>query len=349
MNKTQHLYTHTYAQSERCVIDLTLSENPLGCSETVKPAIQKGLNDLHRYPHHEEPLIQALAKHHGVSPRQILIGAGANQLLEDVFRILACQKGVLTSIAVFPEPLAYIETLGGYSVTIPLKEGFHVDIDTLLKEITAEIGLIYLCNPNNPTGITTPTKEILSLTKQTQLPVVVSEAGMDFVGRSLIHKNMPSNLLVIRSFSKAYGLAGLRIGYVVAHAEMIARLKRSLSAFRVNALALKAAIAVLQDQEHLRFSIQYLLKQKQILMDEMQKFGFEVVPSEGQTFIAQVPQHFKNATDFCEKAKKHGVSVVDCSLYAGLERYIRIAPQLQEVNQRFLSILKTIVLKEEVR
>lgn len=334
---------HTYAPKRRTAIDLSISENPLGCSASAVQAIAHAANSVHLYPYGGEELVNLLAEHHGVLPENILLGAGANQILADVLKVLALGKGIVLPTANFPEPIARVTTLGGYAESIPLNSDMSINLTGLLRAVKGDTALIHLCNPNNPTGIWTELCALRQIADSSPVPLLISEAGADFVGQTIADTPLHPNIIVVRSFSKAYGLAGLRIGYLVAVAEVIALIKSHLGSYRTNSIGIAAAIAALKDQAFLRQSVNYMLTEKAWLMREMSLLGFKIVPSQGQNFIAEVPSQFATADLFCSMAQEHDVAVISCSLYEGLERYIRLTPQKREINVQYINILKTIM------
>lgn len=342
MTDLKNSYSHTYATTQRAAVDLSLSENPLGPSPRATEAIINAAGLLHLYPDEEKRLITLLAQHHDITEDMILLGAGANQLLEDYLKVFALNKSIVVPSATFPESVACMATLNGSVKIAPLHHDLSLNLDVLRKTCTSDTALIHLCNPNNPTGIWTECSQLSELAKLSPVPVLVSEAGADFVGQTIINRSLHPNIIVVRSFSKSYGLAGLRVGYSVASPEKIAQMKSNLRSYRVSSLAIAAAIAALQDQEHLQKSKAYILREKTWLMNEMCALDFEIVPSQGQTFIAQVPKKFVNASQFCAIAKQHGMAVVNCSLYPGFDQYIRISPQKHVINKKFILILKKI-------
>ena len=343
MTDSKNSYSHTYATTERADIDLSLSENPLGPSPKAIEAIINAVGILHRYPDEEKLLIALLAQYHDITEDMILLGAGANELLEDYLKVFALNKSIVVPSATFPESVACMNKLNGLVKIAPLYQDLTINLDALRKTCTSDTALIHLCNPNNPTGIWTECSELLKLADLSPVPLLISEAGADFVGKTIIHKSLHPNLIVVRSFSKAYGLAGLRIGYSVASKEVIATMKSNLRSYRVNSLAITGAIAAIQDQKHLQKTIAYILKEKAWLISEMKALGFKIIPSEGQTFIAKVPKKFGNADSFCAIAKQYDIAVVNCSLYKGLDQYIRISPQKHVINKKFILILKKIL------
>lgn len=327
----------TYATMYRAAVDMSLSENPLGASPKVAEALCLAAQQSHLYPQNDEVLIALIAEHHHVPKDCILLGAGANELLEDCLKILAIKKNIVVPTATFPESVACMKIFQGTVTRVNLQDNLSLDLEGLLRACKEDTSCIHLCNPNNPTGIWTEKEDLIELASASLVPILVSEAGADFINPQLCTH---PNIITIRSFSKAYGLAGLRIGYAIATEEIVREMKRSLRSYRMSSLAIAAAIAAIQDQEHLQKSIAYILEEKTWLVREMRALNFKVIPSQGQTFIAQVPDG--TADEFCMTAKSHDIAVVNCSLYPGLENYIRISPQKREINKKFISILKKI-------
>lgn len=340
MTTLKNSYSHTYAVTQRAIIDLSLAENSLGPSPNATKAIINAAGKSHIYPHDEEILIALIAKHYNIAEDMILLGAGANQLLEDYLKVFALNKNIVVPSATFPESVACMSTLNGSVKTVSLCCDLSLNLKAMLKACTSDTGCIHLCNPNNPTGIWTECDQLWELADLSPVPLLISEAGADFVRKTIINRSLHPNIIVVRSFSKAYGLAGLRIGYSVASPEVIATMKSNVRSYRTSSLAIAAAIAAIQDQEHLQQSIAYILQEKAWLMRKMSALGFKIVPSQGQTFIAQVPNQFDSADHFCAVAKEYGMAVVNCSLYPGLDQYIRISPQQHVINKKFILILK---------
>jgi histidinol-phosphate aminotransferase len=334
---------HSYVPTQRTAIDLTLSENPLGASPKVTKALIEIAGRSHLYPYGEKALITLIAQHHHISENRILLGAGANQLLEDFLRVFALRKSIVVPAATFPESVACMNSLQGSVHSVSLRDDLRLNLPALLKACQGDTRFIHLCNPNNPTGIWTESSRLLQLANQSPVPLLISEAGADFVKQTIISRLLPPNIIVVRSFSKAYGLAGLRIGYCVASPEIISTMKCNLRSFRVSSPAIAAARAALQDQEYLRKSIAYILREKAWLMRGMSALDFKIIPSHGQNFIAQVPEKFGSADHFCETASHYGVAVVNCSIYPGLNQYIRLSPQKRQTNKEFVLILKKIM------
>lgn len=332
---------YTYAPKKRAELDLTLSENPLGPSPKAIQAIIDASQTVHQYPNEDE-LVDLLSQHHNISKERILLGAGANQLLEELLTIYALGKTIIVPTATFPESVGCMPKIKGSVKRIPLHIDFSLDLKGLLNALEPNTACIHLCNPNNPTGIWTDQNLLKELACQSSVPLIISEAGIDFVS-GVRKDDFSSNTIVVRSLSKSYGLAGLRIGYCIASSEIIEELKLSMRSYRICSLALVGAVAALQDQDHLRRSIDYIQAEKAWLMKEMSALGFSIIPSQGQTFIAKVPKAIGTANQFCQLASAYGVAVVNCSLYEGMDAYIRISPQRREINQKYISKLNVII------
>lgn len=329
----------TYAVKKRMQIDLSLSGNPFGPSPNAVEAIKEHSHLSHFYPMEEELLIRLIAKHHHLPEDSILLGGGANELLEDYLKVLALRKHLVVSTATFPESVSCMKILEGEVDEISLNDDLSLNLEKMLKAVQPHTAFIHLCNPNNPTGIWTDSACLMELADHSPVPLLISEAGADFVGKTLLNHPLHPNMIVVRSFSKAYGLAGLRIGYSVAHPEIIAVMQSRLRSYRISSIAMIAAIAAIQDQNHLQKSIDSIMNEKRWLIDEIEALNFKVVPSQGQNFIARVPNKYGDAKRFCKIAKHYGVSLVDCSLYRGLEHYVRITPQRRDINNKFINIL----------
>lgn len=340
-------YSHTYAVKKRAPIDLSLAENPLGPSPKVAEAIKRAVDTVHSYPFEEAALIALIARHHQIPEETILLGAGANELLENYLKVFALRKRIVVPSATFPESAAGMAALQGEVDEVLLQSDMRLNLPGLLMAVKPQTAFIHLCNPNNPTGIWLAPEHLLQLADQSPVPLLISEAGADFVCETILNKPLHPNVIVVRSFSKGYGLAGLRIGYSVASPAIISAMNRNLRSYRVCSLAIAAAKAALEDQGHLLQSIDYIMHEKSWLMSEMEDLGFKIIPSHGQSFIAQVPEKFGSADQFCRIAKRYGIAVVNCSLYRGLEQYIRISPQLRETNKRFVLILKIMGKQNE--
>ena len=329
------------------VLDFSVNSNPFGPSPKVQEAVRR--TPLERYPDRESIALQrALAQHLAVSPEQIVVGNGTAELIQMVaFAFLVhCkggQKGKENVLIAAP-------TFGEYSRAAGLMDanvlswravpetGFAFCPDEIGKILKKQnIRMMFLCNPNNPTGQILPL-DVLDLWAG-QYPntlFVVDEAYIAFVpGLKSSLTLRRSNIITLRSMTKDYAIAGLRLGYAVADEAMIRALVNVRPAWNVNALAQAAGLAALQDEAYLRTTLAQLRDEKQNLLDGLKNLGFVPVPSSTNYFLLPVG----NGKAFRQKLLRYGMLVRDCASF-GLPTYVRIATRLHAENMRLLTLLE---------
>lgn len=341
--------TKVYIPSERYAIDLSLTENPLGFSPKVIEAIDKYKTQINHYsdPFHRE-LKDLLSKKYDIPSDHIMFGAGTDGLIENIVRILVSPGDEV----VMPE-LTFLNTsfassiIGGRTVFSNMKDNFRIDFDDLKSKINENTKVIFVCNPNNPTGLVERREDLLGLVESTESLVVVDEANVEFAGDSLIKDAINhDNLIVLRTFSKGYGLAGMRIGYCVGNKELLHYIWRIRPPFVNTYLAEKAALAALEDDDHILKSKDYVREGRTYLSTELTRLGFEVVESEANCFLTKIPNKFDTSTQFNELLHQHDCTVVDGKHFRGLgNRYVRIAPQLHETSKKFVKIVESLLSK----
>ncbi|HVZ81399.1 MAG TPA: histidinol-phosphate transaminase [bacterium] len=267
---------------------LASNENPLGPSPKVLEAIQKALPKIGRYPdggaHH---LSGALAKHLGVDPKQILLGHGSNELLVLLGQmVLSPGDEVLFSQGSFLLYPLVAQLFEAKPVEAPAKEFTH-DMGAFLKALTPKTRLVFLCNPNNPTGTMIPLAQVEDFLKACppQVLVVLDEAYYEYVedpayfGSIALLSKYP-NLVVLRTFSKAYGLAGLRVGYGVARPELVEIYQKTRQPFNVNSMAMTAAEAALGDPDHMKKAVELNGRMRKVLSDGLRELGLRPLPTQ---------------------------------------------------------------------
>lgn len=268
-------------------VRLSSNENPFGPSPAVREAMQKAFDVGCRYPYsYQQELLEMLAKKEGVSTEHIVITGGSTEGLKITGLTYGIDSGELIACdPTFLAMLNYGEQFGAHINKVPVDEEMRYDLDEIEKRITNETKLIFLCNPNNPTGTIVPADRLRDFCETVSKRAVVfsDEAYYDFI----TEPNYPSmielvkdgqNVIVSRTFSKVYGLAGIRIGYLVARPDIAARLRRKVVAF-TNVLALFAAKAALEDQQFYNFSLMMNKKAKLHIYTELDKMGLEYVHS----------------------------------------------------------------------
>jgi histidinol-phosphate aminotransferase len=328
-------------------VKLASNENPLGPSPKAMAAMQSAFSKVHRYP--DEPgygLLNRLSLHLDIPPEQIIVGNGSDEIL-GLLSTALLQPG---DEVIIPSPsfLMYTivaQTAGAEQVRVPLKE-MAIDLDGILSRVTSKTRLIFICNPNNPTGtmVTRGEFERFLDALPTDVVVVVDEAYADFVRDSkfcsgLAYLESSTPVVTMRTFSKAYGLAGLRVGYGVMPLEMADLLNKVRMPFNVNSLAQAAAVAALDDTAFLNRTVELVHNGLDDFYAELEKRRIRFFPSQTNFFLIDVA---RDANRVFEAMLHQGVIVRSMKSY-GYPQYIRINVGLPEENQRFLAALDRIL------
>ncbi len=339
-------FTDLYAFStERKPIDLSLSENPLGCSPKVVEVLKQAKpTDVFDYPDPSYSQLRlALAKKFNLKESNFFIGNGS----EAVIKLLAEALVNASDEVIIPELtftiFRIVATLQRAKIVFSkVTDRFDIDLADIKKRATEKTKLIFLCNPNNPTGKLLDRKEILNFVASIKATVVVDEANIEFGGESVVKATAQfSNLIVLRTFSKGYGLAGMRIGYAVADESIIFKLKQLSPPFPTSVLAEKAALVALADDQFLEKTKNYMDRERKFLTSKLRSLGLKVVDSKSNNLLLILP---KKPLDFIDQLNQQGVSVIDGSSFGfSGPRFIRISPRLREINQRFIEVVKQIV------
>ena len=268
------------------VVRLSSNENPYGPSHMAVKAMTDAFGLAWRYPdEHEEMLIDALAKLNGVSSNQILLGNGSGEILKvSAAAFTSAGKKLLVGHPTFEAILAHAAVAGAEVVKINLTADYAHDLPKMLAEKNA--GLIYICNPNNPTASITPKDQLRAFLAKVpaQTIVLVDEAYHHYVDSNDYESVIPliaqyPNLVVARTFSKIYGMAGLRCGYCVARSELIEAMRRQQSWDSLNIMALVAALASLKDAEQVEYGRRHNTEVKNYVYSELDKAGYKYIPS----------------------------------------------------------------------
>ena len=326
------------------VLDFSVNSNPFGPTPRVWEAIQS--TPLERYPDRESIALQrALSKRLDVLPEQILVGNGTAELIH--LTTLAClQEG---DHALVVEP-----TFGEYERCIHLRGGnlhrwraapedrFLPHVKEIEKTLSVEkMRLAFICNPNNPTGQVLPLEVLNQWSRAFPNTLfVVDEAYLAFVPEMRSSASLHcKNILILRSMTKDYAIAGLRLGYAVGDKTVIAALMNLRPAWNVNALAQAAGLAAVQDEAHLTKTLAELRSEKLALISGLKELGYGPVPSQTHYFLMPVG----NGAQFRQKLLQRGILVRDCTSFS-LPSYVRIATRKPEENTRLLYALTEMQL-----
>lgn len=329
-------------------IKLASNENPLGASPKAVKVLQKGAKKAFLYPDGGcFYLKKRLAKELRLSPSHVIIGNGSNEIIELLARgFLGNGEKVISSETSFLVYPIITQVYGGRYVEVKMKD-FRFNLAGILREIDEKTRLIFIANPNNPTGTYVSRKEVEAFLRQVPDNVIVcfDEAYFDFVEskdfpNSIFHvKSGQSNVVVLRTFSKSYGLAGLRVGYGIASPEVVQYLDKIRQPFNVNRLAQEAACAALDDKAFLAKTKRVISAGRKFLYDEFDKLGLSYVPSEANFILFDVK---RSAKEVFEKLLKKGIIVRSMKAY-GLNSYIRVTIGTQDENRKFIRALSEIL------
>lgn len=324
-------------------IKLASNENPLGPSPKAVAAISHCLNQLHRYPDGScYYLATALADKLGVNPAELVFGNGSNEIIGLlIMAFVAPGDEVITSHPTFLVYQKMVQAQGGVNRVVPLKEMRH-DLVAILEQITEKTRIIFLDNPNNPTGTVFDREAFENFLRQVPEHVVVAldEAYVDFVDADLrldarVYLQSQTPVVALRTFSKAYGLAGLRVGYGLMPREIAGYLHRVRQPFNVNFPAQVGAIAALTDEEHYLKTLARTKEGYGWLRQEVEKLGCTVFPTQTNFFLIDIHGDGKQVY---EQLLRKGVIIRPMNAY-GYPSYIRITVGLPPENQRFVSAL----------
>lgn len=328
------------------VVKLASNENPLGMGEKAKAAILQAIEELGRYPDANGfALKAALAKRHGVKPEQITLGNGSNDVLELAAKAFLTQgtNSVFSQYAFAVYPLA-TQGCGAAMNVVPAVCYTH-DLDGFLAAIDDNTRVVFIANPNNPTGTFLPAAKLLEFLGKVRkdVLVVLDEAYNEYLRPADQYDSTAwvaqfPNLLVSRSFSKAYGLAGLRVGYAVSSPEVADLLNRVRQPFNVNSLALAAAQASLADQEFLDETYELNLKGLEQVQSGLKFLGLEYVPSYGNFVLFRAGHRDDAGMKVFDSLQRLGVIVRPVNGY-GLPQWLRVSIGLPSENQAFLDAL----------
>ncbi len=328
---------------EKTIVKLASNENPRGIGPRTRAAIDAALGEVARYPDGNGfELKQALAKRYGVEMGAIVLGNGSNDVLELVaLAVLGPGRAAVFSQHCFAVyPLA-TQARGARSIVVPAKNYGH-DLDAMTRAIDDETYVAWIANPNNPTGTFARHEEVEAFLKRVpeRVLVVLDEAYNEYLPPELrgdsarLLKRHP-NLVITRTFSKAYGLAGLRVGYALAHPSVADVMNRVRQPFNVNSLALAAATAALDDMEFVARSYAENLQGLRNLEEGARALGLDYIPSHANFLTIKVGK----AADIYKRLLRRGVIVRPVGGGYGLNEHLRVTVGTAAENERFLGAL----------
>jgi histidinol-phosphate aminotransferase len=328
-------------------IKLASNENPLPPSDRVQQAIIAALGHLNRYPDGSGfYLRQAVAKKHGFTPDQVMLGNGSNDLIELVVR--AFMRAGDEAVVPHPSFVVYpmmVQAVGGIRVMVMLRD-YRLDLEAMARAITPQTKMVFIANPNNPTATMVTADEVEHFMARVpeRTIVVFDEAYIEFAmgpdfPDTLSYVRQGRKVLVLRTFSKASSLAGLRVGYAVGDADAVALMNRIRQPFNVNALAQAAGLAALDDDNHVLECVRMNEAGKAYLYDEFRSLGVKYVPSRANFILVDVG---RSAADIYQKLLHEGVIVRPLTPF-GMETALRITVGTPDENRRLVKGLRAVL------
>ena len=325
-------------------VKLASNENPVGPSPRVLQSIENILKNTHRYPDgNATKLKEVIGRKFSVKPNQVTIGNGSNDIIEFIARsFLGTDDSAIYSEHAFAVYPLVVKAVGAEGIEVPAKNFSH-DLDAMLDSIKSNTKIIFIANPNNPTGSFIGRAEILKFLDKVPEDIIVlldqayfdyssfEDSDVDFD----ILNNYP-NLVMSRSFSKAYGLAGFRIGYSVSSEDIANYLNRVRQPFNANSLALFAAEQAIEDEEFMKKCLQLNLEQKKVLYKGLESLGFHCLPSKGNFISFDCKE---DSTGLFNRLLSQGVIVRTLGVYK-MPNFLRVSVGLPEENLIFLEKLQ---------
>ena len=326
------------------IVKLASNENPLGCSPLALAAMREALKTIALYPDGNGfELKDALRKRYGVAHERIVLGNGSNDMLELAARAFLAvgDKAVYSDHAFAVYPLA-TQAVGATGISVPAVEYGH-DLQAMRRAAVAQQAkLVFIANPNNPTGTFLSAAALLDFLRALppQILVVLDEAYNEYLPQECRYDSVAwleefPNLIISRTFSKAYGLAGLRVGYAFAHAQVADMMNRVRQPFNVNSVAQAAAVTALQDEDFVRRSNELNRRGMEQITQGLRKLGLEYIPSYGNFIAFKIGDGMKMYRRLLEL----GVIVRPIASY-DMPEYLRVSIGTESENEKFLAVLQ---------
>jgi histidinol-phosphate aminotransferase len=330
-------------------VKLASNENPLGPSPKAMEAARRALGEANWYPDGgSKRLREVLAARNNVRFEEVFVGLGSSEIIDLASRTLL-RPGLdgITSEGSFALFSIAIRASGGNLIQTPMRN-YAFDLDAIAAAVTPQTRLIYIANPNNPTGTAFGAAEFAAFLKEVpgDVLVVLDEAYREYAARPDLPNSLAlfreyNNILTLRTFSKVYGLAGLRIGYGIGHPTLVAEMNKLRTPFNVTSIGQAAALAALDDNDHVRRSVDSNRAERQRLFEELRKLGLSPVPSETNFLFVPIGPHAKS---LCEELLHEGVIVRPMG-WMGFPEAIRISVGSPAENSKLLVALASAQLR----
>ncbi|WP_162343894.1 pyridoxal phosphate-dependent aminotransferase [Cyclobacterium salsum] len=325
---------------------LTSNENPFGPSASAKKALKEAIDDAFLYPReYRQKLVSLIAQEEGVTEDHILLGAGSSELLHATARVYGGANGkVVSANPTYTSLVRSAEYMGSEWIKVPLDKNFDHDLSTMEYKVKPDVSLVYLVNPNNPTGKIMTGEEIIGFcnTVSDKVPVFVDEAYWDYMENpkgsttTACIKN-GKNVIVARTFSKVHAFAGLRVGYCIAQPEVIKEIAKEGPRNSLSGPSMSAATASLVDQEFIKYSVKMNNEGKKFVYDVLEKTGHDYFPSHTNFILFPIAM---DSDDFKKKMLAKGVGIKSMNV-AG-QNYCRVSMGKMDDLEMFADAFKQV-------
>ncbi len=329
------------------VTDLGDNTNLWGAPPSAARAAAAAVSAARSYPHpHAAPLIAELAAHIGVAPDMVVAGCGSDDVLDSAIRALVEPGGTVAAPdPTFPMAAVFARTNGLTPLSVPLTRDWHIDVDGL---IATRASVIYVASPNNPTGVATPYEALARLVARAPGFVILDQAYVEFTGaddeetRDLLRAS--DRLLVIRTLSKAWGLAGLRVGFGLGAPALVSEVAKARGPYKVNVVAEQAAIAALRDDAAwVKARVDEAVANRGRLAERLQALGFRPLPSDANFLLVPIPASAGSTDRLVGALREQGIVVRQFTGLPGIGDAIRITVGPWPVMEQLLSVVEQTV------
>ncbi len=328
------------------IVKMNLNENFAMPSEAVEKLLLDACRciDVRAYPPPRGSLaVKAISDFLGLSESEVSVANGADEIMDLLMKVFVRRGSkVMVVEPTFPMYTFFAELYGGSKVTVMLKKDFSLNVDALLKKTDKETRLLFVCSPNNPTGNQFRESDIKRLLEEFKGIVVVDEAYVDFASGSVINWIRDyDNLAVLRSFSKAFGLAGLRLGYLASSKPVVKYVQRVVGPFNVNSVTQQAIVLALQNWSYFKEKIDLVVNEREWLMKNLQQIdGVKPYPSDSNFILFKVTKDKLSSAALTERIENRNVLVKDRGHLFLLDNCIRVTVGTRNMNETFVSALK---------
>jgi len=314
--------------------------NVLGSNPAAARFISSARMEMNDYPNtYSDGLRDALADLYGLERENFVVGAGSDEVLDVAFKTFTeWSDGVVVPVPSYSLYDYFVGVNGGKVHTADLTEDYQLDVDAVLKP---KAKMIIMPSPNNPTGNSFREKDLIEILERSEGPVIIDEAYGEYAGRSMIPRvNEFKNLIVMRTFSKAYAMAGLRVGYSVSCLNIADMMNCVKIPYSLNMLSEGAAIAAVKDQDFIRRSVELVNRERKPLADGLRRLGFEPFPSDSNFILARSPMDHDRLT---KGLKEKGVLIRDFGFKRRTEGCVRTTIGTKELNDILLQRAEEVI------